>query len=494
MGQFVFHVPRPDRLAPGAVERAYLASIDGIPWECSCTWDDGILTIDRDTRESGNLYFCWNVRGRGQVMLCSGSLMERERPYNLPVELARGTINRLRNQAASWQAAGMLIPPQFEVLNSQAALVFAKAAICQEQPERAAEHSEEAIRVSLEAADLLVQDYAEQVLTIRRREQPTLTTLLAGRLDGVPQGAAADAFLAAFNTAVLVPNWPEMGASSGECKWDELDQQVQWCRDHGLRICLGPLVQFDRGSLPDWLYLWEGEYDDISDSVLKFAQGVVRRYAGKVHLWICAGRMNVPGAMDLTEEQRLKLTVDMLEVTRSLDPRTPAIVSFDQPWAEYIAAQDQELTPLHFADTLARSDLGMAGVGLEINLGYSPHGTLPRDLLEVNRQIDRWSALGLPLVIFVTAPSGEAKDPLARSGAQALPSLIARGVSPQAQAELISVLVPLLIARQPVQAVVWNQWRDDLPHDFPHGGLYDAMGQPKPGLKKLVEIRRGYLS
>ncbi|MCE9528899.1 MAG: hypothetical protein K8R36_22870, partial [Planctomycetales bacterium] len=97
MGQFAFHVPRPDRLAPGAVEHAYLASIDGIPWECSCQWDDGILTIDRDTKESGNLYFCWNVAGRGQVMLCSGSLMERERPYNLPVELARGTINRLRN-------------------------------------------------------------------------------------------------------------------------------------------------------------------------------------------------------------------------------------------------------------------------------------------------------------------------------------------------------------------------------------------------------------
>jgi hypothetical protein len=75
MGQFVFHVPRPERLAPSAVERAYLASIDGIPWECKCQWDDGILTIERDTRESGNLYFCWNVAGRGQVMLCSSSLM-----------------------------------------------------------------------------------------------------------------------------------------------------------------------------------------------------------------------------------------------------------------------------------------------------------------------------------------------------------------------------------------------------------------------------------
>ncbi|HXJ76337.1 MAG TPA: hypothetical protein VNM37_25990, partial [Candidatus Dormibacteraeota bacterium] len=193
MGQFVFHVPRPERLAPGAVERAYLASIDGIPWECKCQWDDGILTIERDTRESGNLYFCWNVSGRGQVMLCSGSLMERERPYNLPVELARGTINRLRNQAAAWQAAGMVIPPKFEELNSRAAITFAKAAIGQERPEQAAKHSEEAIRISLEAADLLVNDYAEQVLAIRRREQPTLATLLAGRLDGVPQGAAADA-------------------------------------------------------------------------------------------------------------------------------------------------------------------------------------------------------------------------------------------------------------------------------------------------------------
>ena len=29
--------------------------------------------------------------------------MERPRPYNLPVELARGTLNRLRNQVSLWQ-------------------------------------------------------------------------------------------------------------------------------------------------------------------------------------------------------------------------------------------------------------------------------------------------------------------------------------------------------------------------------------------------------
>ena len=47
---------------------------------------------ERDTRESGYLYFPWNVAGRGLVQICSGSLMERAKAYHLPVELARGTF------------------------------------------------------------------------------------------------------------------------------------------------------------------------------------------------------------------------------------------------------------------------------------------------------------------------------------------------------------------------------------------------------------------
>lgn len=490
MGQFRFFVPRPERLSPGEIERAYLASMDGIPWECRIQWDDGLLTIDRDSRESGNLHCSWRVEGRGDVVLSSASLMERERPYHLPVELARGTLNRVRNQAAVWEGAGMELSPRFEELVHLAAVAFSRAAIGQEDPEESSGHAEEAMRLSLEAIDLLTKDYARQVLSLKRREQPTISTLLACRLEDVPQGAAADAFLAAFNTGVLVPLWRDIATSAGECKWDELDQQVQWCREHGLRVCMGPLIQFDRSCLPDWLYLWEDEYEEIEDHVMQFAERVIRRYAGKVHLWNCAGRMNIIGSLELSEEQRLKTTVDLLELTRNLDPRTPAIVSFDQPWAEYIAAQDQELTPLHFADTLVRSDLGLAGIGLEMNLGYWPDGTQPRDPLEISRQFDRWGQLGLPLVAFVTFPSSQLKDPLARNSAKPIPNLAMGGASAAAQAELVDLVIPLLMAKQSVQAIVWNQWRDDLAHDFPHGGLFDLMGQPKPALKRLVEIRR----
>ena len=54
--------------------------------------------------------------------------MERERPYNLPVELARGTLNRLRHQAHEWQTMGMTLPDDFLAEAKTAAQFFAGAA------------------------------------------------------------------------------------------------------------------------------------------------------------------------------------------------------------------------------------------------------------------------------------------------------------------------------------------------------------------------------
>src|SRR6478609_3586533 len=131
MGQMRFVIPRPERLVPGAAEWAYLASADGVPWECRVTLAEEGVVIERDTRESGYLYFPWKVAGRGLVQLSSGSLMERPRAYNLPIELARGTLNRLRNQASAWQIQGMAIPPTWLEALQIATTTFARAATTQ---------------------------------------------------------------------------------------------------------------------------------------------------------------------------------------------------------------------------------------------------------------------------------------------------------------------------------------------------------------------------
>jgi hypothetical protein len=49
------------------------------------------------------------------------------------------------------------------------------------------------------------------------------------------------------------------------------------------------------------------------------------------------------------------------------------------------------------------------------------------------------------------------------------------------------------LAKSYVQGVLWSQLRDDQPHDFPHGGLFDRQGRPKLALRTLASIRQALL-
>src|SRR5437763_2522589 len=465
MGQMLFVIPRPDRIVPGAAEQAYLASADGVPWECRCTLSGEALVIERDTRESGYLYFPWKVTGRGLVQVCSGGLMERTKPYNLPVELARGTLNRVRNQASFWQTAGMAIPTGFTDAMQAATSTLAEAATNQVHPQAAQDQAENAMRLGLDAGDMLCQEYARQVLAIRRTQQPAPLLLIGARLSAMPAGDSAAKYLAAFNTAVAGIHWPEIEPQLGDYQWDRLDKLVAWCQENSLRVCMGPLVQMDKHSLPDWLFLDDG-YEEVQASTLKFVEEVVKRYRGKVQLWHVTSRMNQDGAFAFSEEQRLRLVVEAVDRVRAHDSRTPLVVSFNQPWAEYIARKDQELTPYNFADTLVRGELGLAGIGLEIQYGYWPGGTLPRDALELSRLLDRWSLIGVPLMVMFAAPSSMGADPLARHPAHPLVDLRAGGVNPAWQQQIVERLVPMLLAKQPGQAIIWYNWQDNQPHEF----------------------------
>jgi hypothetical protein len=115
---------------------------------------------------------------------------------------------------------------------------------------------------------------------------------------------------------------------------------------------------------------------------------------------------------------------------------------------------------------------------------------LPRDPLEVSRQLDRWAQIGVPLIAFVSAPSSTAADPLARHPARPLADLRSGGVTPAWQHVLLQWLLPLLLAKQQVHAIGWNCWQDDQPHEMPSSGLYGSDGLAKPALQTLIELRR----
>ncbi|MEM9659765.1 MAG: hypothetical protein AAF961_15495, partial [Planctomycetota bacterium] len=249
-------------------------------------------------------------------------------------------------------------------------------------------------------------------------------------------------------------------------------------------------LQMDDRGVPDWIYLWEDDHENLARMMMDHVRAVVSRYAGRVHLWHVASRVNNGRLLSLDEEHRLNLVAQAVQVVRKIDPRTPTVVSFDQPWGEYMTERDEDLAPLHYADALVRADLGVSGFGLEINAGYWPGGSAHRPAFEYGRLIDQWSLLGLPLMILLNTADRPDSDPLA---ARAIDSEIA---SPAADAQQdpqlvwASAVVPLLLARMSVQVVLWNQLADDVPHEFPNGGLFDAEGAAKPTLALLRDLRK----
>src|ERR1043165_7712733 len=56
---------------------------------------DGHLVLTRELGESGPVYVPWPVPRAGRLVTPTASLMFRDRPYELVVELARGKVNQV---------------------------------------------------------------------------------------------------------------------------------------------------------------------------------------------------------------------------------------------------------------------------------------------------------------------------------------------------------------------------------------------------------------
>jgi hypothetical protein len=501
MGQMRFLVPFTEQLPESAVERSYLAGVEGIPWRSRNQWvrrqtpGPGEFSVERGVSDSGNFYIPWNVPGRGELTLSTASLMERPEPYNLPLELARGTANRLRNQLADWQMMGLVMPPDFDLEMRRVSESFSEAATSGADVQRAARLSAESIGIVLKAMDRLAAAFAEQATAARQSTSPTLPTFLAIRVDGRALTATESLELAAaFNSAMMAFNWRDIELSAGKFSWDACDRQFDWCRNQGMRMIGGPLILLDNHNTPDWLHIWGDDFDQVRTSVTQYVRAVVERYRGKVHVWNCAARMNLEGAILLNEEQRLRLVVAVIDEVQRLDPRTPYIISFDQPWAEYLATAEHDFSPLHFADSLVRAELGLAGIGLELNFSYWPFGCQHRDVVEIGRLLDRWNMLGLPLLVLQSLPSSSSADPQARIPVSPYLSRAKPSLTPQSQRELAERMLRMVLAKPYLHGYVWQDISDATSHEFAHAGLLNAQSKPKPILQSLAELRRKFLT
>lgn len=492
MGQMRFYTPAPETLLPHAVELAYVAGLEAIPWRSCNSMSNNILTVERAVSESGNLYVPWNVPEVGERVLTTCTLMERDEPYRLTCELARGTLHRARRLAAEMESGGVPIPPPVEdVLRDALAAFFSATTNSSGAGERSAS---QAIQLACQAIEALSAAHVTVMLARRTEKANGVPVILVGPVsDSSVPDSLNEQFVEAFHAISVPLRWRQCQPSASSPNWALGQRWFEWSRTHGLRTLAGPLIQLDHFSLPEWAYALEDTYEAFEVAATEYVRASVEQFKDQVDIWMCAGRLNVPGTLDFSEEQKLRLAVATLKTAHAAAPRTPVAISFDQPWAEYLAAEDFDLSPLHFADALVRADLGVAAVALEINLGYWPGGTQPRDLLAISEHIDHWSLLGIPLLVYVTLPSRAGADANSTGPARVVPHSPDRPERPATGHEWAGDLIRLLLTKPALHGIVWNQWSDADEHEFPHSGLLDASHEPKPLLGTLRSIRQQYV-
>src|SRR6185369_11251912 len=149
-------------------------------------------------------------------------------------------------------------------------------------PIPSAQAAEQSIIESLAAIDAISQAVVEHVADLRQRQPSKVVPLFAVRLsNSVPRPALAAPLLAGFNAVTIPFAWGTIEADEGRQNWSQADAKLQWCQANGLRICGGPLIELERHALPDWIYLWEGDFDNLLIVAGDYVRTVVKRYRGK---------------------------------------------------------------------------------------------------------------------------------------------------------------------------------------------------------------------
>lgn len=495
MGVMRFLIEPPELLGDWPeLFRAYISGFDGRVHPTRVELDGPVMACRRQSSDSGKLHVAVPLPGFGRPMVTTTSLPERDEPFLLAVELARGKISQLRDQLAGWEMGGMAIPAAFRPLHQQAQRLFGRAAASQSDPVQASRLAHEALALAFQAADLLARAYMEQRLTVRRRRAARLPAALGCSLGrAVPGPPWEHLFCQAFTAAAIPLLWRQVEPEEGTYRWELYDEQVEWCHNNRLLIYGGPLLDLSPDGMPGWLWQWSHDFLNLQSFVCDFVETALTRYLGKIRHWEISSRANTGGALTLSEENRLTLVARTLEIARQVDQDLQLTIRIDQPWGEYQARGQHRLSPLQFVDALVRSGIGLSGIHLEIAVGYRPRGSALRDLLDFSRLIDQWSGLGLPLHVTLAFPSAGGPDTLSTKPDLEVDSPQWRSDwSGDAQAEWADLYLPMLMAKQPVVGIYWTHFADAAPHLFPHAGLLAPDGTPKPALEHITRYRQTY--
>ncbi len=473
---------------------AYVFGQDYIPVRADLAAANGQITCIKHVPGACGVALLWDVDEAGTYLLPTTRLPERTDPYNLNIELARSQVMRIAQKQEDW---GLFDYAGAGGLNEEFADVrrLFTDSLKSRDPAKAAAIADRAIGRGITLGEKIALFHADVFLS-RRKLTPTTD-------GGAYFGCVAD--LAAppngyrkllrenFDFVSIPTPWKHLEPKERQYEHGTVDTWMNWAVKAGKRIHAGPLLSFDPMHLPDWLYIWENDFDTLRDLIYEHVQHTVDRYKRHVRAWNVVSGIHANNSFNLSFEQLMELTRMTCLLVKKIAPRRQVMIELTLPWGEYYSRNQRTIPPLLYADMAVQSGIKFDAFGLQVFMGMPADGYYVRDLMQISAMLDEFVSLGKPLHVTACQVPSEAAPPAPEATEPGQSALEAgRWHAPwsqRLQAEWLQAFLRISLSKPFIETVCWRDLADHEAYHMPHGGLCRDTMEPKLAYRELYNFR-----
>jgi len=473
---------------------AYAFGQDAIPVVADLGTSEGRITCVKRVPGAAGLAVMWDLGSVGTFLLPTTRLPDRNSTYNLCVELARAQMFRIIQKREDW---GLFDYDDARELNQEFAAARAKfvRALQATNPAKASQLACEALSEGVTLGEKMSLFHADIFLKRRKSSVQADTRTSFGAI--VNLDADTEMYRTRLHEAadfLSIPMaWQLLEPKEQEHRYVQIDSWINFATHARKPVHAGPLLSFDSQHLPDWLYIWEHDYETLRDLIYEHVQRIASRYSEQVQVWNVVSGIHANNSFNLSFEQLMELTRMCCLLVKKLSPHATVMLELVMPWGEYYAHNRRTIPPLMYADMAVQSGIKFDAFGVQLMMGIPQDGYFVRDLLQISSLLDEFMAFGKTVhVSACQVPSNVPQDKHRSPDSNV--SVADAGKwhgpwSPRLQAEWLQAFYRIAISKPFIESICWRDLADYHRHRVPNGGLCHGNMKPKLAYHELRNFK-----
>ncbi len=391
---------------------AYLFGGDGIGIRrAQISFKNGFIECKRPNLDTAGLALLWPVDGFGKVLLPTTCLPERERPYNLNVEITRAKLMQIVNKREDWLFFGNIDGLGDACKEGQD--LFIRAIQNISDVSQSSKLADDALKKALVFSENLAIKQSESLFETRVTNHGFGRGCLGCRVDPkeIDKPQYIEKLLDLFGSVTIPVNWAQIESKKGSYDFSIIDACINVLGKEKVTLSAGPLLCFSKEYLPKWLLGSGVGFEKIRETAYRFVSEVVARYSGVVRAWYAISGLNVYNYFGFRFEQILEMTRAANMAVKQGSGRALKIIEISNPWGEYYTTIPNSIPPIVYMDMVVQSGINFDAFGLQVRFGKNQPGMHVRDMMQISAILDSFAPIAKPLYITdMEVPSKNGAD------------------------------------------------------------------------------------